>query len=162
MEIKHLVFVYGTLRKNEQNHYLLKDATCIAEQAWTSGVMYATGYYYPVLTNQQEGMVYGELYEVNEKQLSRLDELEGYKGKGNNNLYNRVKQTIYTDKGEYEAYVYVMDRRDPEFFQERIESADWKVYQLLNEPSFYTLPTEAVWITKGLRTQMSTITLKKW
>jgi gamma-glutamylcyclotransferase (GGCT)/AIG2-like uncharacterized protein YtfP len=136
METKHLVFVYGTLRKNEHNHYLLKEATCITEQAWTRGVMYATICYYPVLTNLQERTVYGELYEVNETQLDRLDQLEGYKENGNNNLYNRVKQTIHTDKGEYEAYVYVMDRRDPQFFQERIESADWKVYQLIKKPNF--------------------------
>lgn len=136
METKQLVFVYGTLRKNEHNHYLLKEATCIAEQAWTNGVMYATIYYYPVLTNQQEGTVYGELYGVNEEQLSSLDALEGYTEKGNNNLYNRVKQRVYTDKGEYEAYVYVMDRRDPQYFQERIENADGKLHQLLKKPDF--------------------------
>ncbi len=107
-----LVFVYGTLRKNERNHYLLKDANCIAEQAWTAGCLYDTNYGYPIHQTNSESRVYGEIYEVNHNQLAGLDELEGYRGEGESNYYERITQMAYTDNGEHEAFVYVMNKED--------------------------------------------------
>jgi gamma-glutamylcyclotransferase (GGCT)/AIG2-like uncharacterized protein YtfP len=72
------VFVYGTLRKGEANAQLLKGATCIAEQCWTDGDLYDTGYGYPAMKQTPNSRLFGELYTVTEEDLKRLDQLEGY------------------------------------------------------------------------------------
>ncbi|MGY3717791.1 gamma-glutamylcyclotransferase [Sutcliffiella cohnii] len=135
MESTHIVFVYGTLRKNERNHRLLEGSRLIAEQAWTTGVMYDTGLHYPALQKSSTGRVYGELYEVNDHTLSSLDRLEGYQAHRSDNLYDRVSQSINTDKGTYEAYVYIMVNNN--MLQRKIHGGDWKVYQLEKKPKFY-------------------------
>ncbi len=137
MESKHLVFVYGTLRNNERNHHLMKEATCIAEQAWTNGIVFDTKFGYPVLKVNDEAMVYGEIYDVSGSQLKRLDELEGYVGEGENNYYDRIIQTIHTDKGDYAAYVYVMNNAQSEMDLTHVEKGDWKVFNLLKKQSYY-------------------------
>ncbi|NSL51859.1 gamma-glutamylcyclotransferase [Calidifontibacillus erzurumensis] len=124
------VFVYGTLRKNESNASLLKNAFCLAEQAWTEGVLFDTGFGYPAMTQSSTGYVFGELYKVTESELQSLDHLEGYSPGSTNNLYDRVKQTVYTDQGETMAYVYVAGRKD--LLVKKISSGDWKEYRLIN------------------------------
>ncbi|GGA90315.1 gamma-glutamylcyclotransferase [Ornithinibacillus halotolerans] len=125
------VFVYGTLRRGERNDYLLKDAKCLAEQAWTNGVLFDTGMSYPALAPSNSSIVYGELYEVSDTDLARLDELEGYQEGGVNNLYNRLEQIIYTDKGKYRAYVYVAHLDS--LLKKKISNGDWKEYNLLKQ-----------------------------
>ncbi|KAB2338039.1 gamma-glutamylcyclotransferase [Cytobacillus depressus] len=127
MSRKHIVFVYGTLRRNERNHHLLDEATIIAEQAWTTGSLFDTGNGYPAMLQNKEGRVYGELYKINDKQMGDLDHLEGYFGKGQDNLYERITQKIFTDQGEYEANVYVMDIVEKNNI--KIRRGDWKVYR---------------------------------
>lgn len=131
MKNKHKVFVYGTLRKNERNHHLIQNAKLLAEQAWTKGTLFDTGYYYPAIKRSNENVVYGELFEVNDSDLARLDLLEGYNPNESNNLYTRVTQKIYTDNGSTLAYVYVME--DETMLQKQIVSGDWKVHQLLKD-----------------------------
>ncbi|WP_338472553.1 gamma-glutamylcyclotransferase [Niallia sp. XMNu-256] len=125
------VFVYGTLRKGESNAYLLKNAICIAEQAWTNGEMYDTGNGYPAIKPSLTLRVYGELYLVTESELERLDQLEGYTSGSTNNLYERIEQTVYTDRGEKEAFVYV--EGNASICKEEIHRGDWKEYRLLNK-----------------------------
>ncbi|WP_081728092.1 gamma-glutamylcyclotransferase [Alkalihalobacillus hemicellulosilyticus] len=38
-----LVFVYGTLRSGEGNHYFLNSSRCVADHAWVYGELYDTG-----------------------------------------------------------------------------------------------------------------------
>jgi gamma-glutamylcyclotransferase (GGCT)/AIG2-like uncharacterized protein YtfP/cation transport regulator ChaC len=122
-----LVFVYGTLRKHQRNHFLLKDAPLISEQSWTYGEMFDTGLGYPMVKTSTNKKVYGEVYEINESQLSKLDHLEDYEPGRDNNLYERVTRTIYTDKGELQAFLYVSENP----CEIGIPSGDWKIYQLL-------------------------------
>lgn len=129
LENLYKVFVYGTLRKHERNHNLLKDSKCIALQSWTYGSLYDTGLNYPAMVQQHSKRVYGELYEVNKEQLYRLDELEGYNGPGQINLYERITQTIFTDTGSEEAFLYVQTNVKK---QVEILFGDWKCYQYLN------------------------------
>lgn len=124
---KHHVFVYGTLRKHERNHHLLKHASLIAEQAWTNGELFDTGFGYPMLKPSKDHKVYGELYEVDHNQLEKLDELEDFQVGRNDNLYDRVIQTIYTDTGEIQAFVYVSVKA----CKTPIPSGDWKIHQFL-------------------------------
>jgi gamma-glutamylcyclotransferase (GGCT)/AIG2-like uncharacterized protein YtfP/cation transport regulator ChaC len=128
----HYVFVYGTLRRYERNHYLLKGAELVAEQAWTNGKLYDTGFGYPALRETRTGLVYGELYLVSEKVLRRLDELEGYSVDSKDNLYNRKKQVISYDTGSNEAYIYTIAEHNQQMLKTPINSGDWKEYQLLN------------------------------
>ncbi|MBM7620031.1 gamma-glutamylcyclotransferase (GGCT)/AIG2-like uncharacterized protein YtfP [Bacillus tianshenii] len=122
------VFVYGTLRKGERNAGLLRDAKCVAEQSWTEGRLYDTRFGYPAVKPGGGGYVYGELYEIREVNLDRLDRLEGYMEGGVDNLFERVEQTIYTDKGTVSALVYVGGRS--EMFKQHISGGDWKEYTL--------------------------------
>lgn len=130
MQIK--VFVYGTLRRDEDNHRLLLNAEIISTQCWTNGRMYDTGLGYPAMVQDPTGRVYGELYQVTKEQLAALDELEGYTGQGGNNEYDRVRQTVYTEQGEETAYMYVYPQKNMELKHE-IASGDWKHYRQLTD-----------------------------
>ncbi|MEH7085970.1 gamma-glutamylcyclotransferase family protein [Neobacillus drentensis] len=124
------VFVYGTLRKNESNHYLMKGATLIAGQAWANGRLFDTGVGYPALKESMCDKVYGELYLVSEEQLLRLDELEGYRPNRSNNLYNRKNQVVFYENDKIEAYLYFIAEHHGSMLKNHIESGDWKVYRI--------------------------------
>lgn len=132
----HKVFVYGTLRKNERNSRLLENAKCLAYQAWINGVLYDTGNNYPAVVLDDNHRVYGELYELTDIQLSMLDELEGYFGEGCHNHYDRVVQTVYTDFGQVEAYVYVYSDNLVKNLKV-IEFGDWKCHLYLDQEELY-------------------------
>ena len=123
----HYVFVYGTLRKHEGNHYLMKDAKFVAEQAWTNGLLYDTGLGYPAVKESKMGKVYGELYLVTDAQLQKLDVLEGYNPEGNNNLYNRKLQTIFHDTGSTEAFLYTIAKQNESMLKKHLSTGDWKL-----------------------------------
>jgi len=140
----NLVFVYGTLRRHEANAHLLDKALRIAEQAWVYGTLYDTGDGYPALVPAEPGAdkcskVYGELYRVTKRQLDILDELEGYEAGGNDNLYERVVETVYTDGGAYEAYTYVFPSERAHGLQP-IAWGDWKCHLRLPQPSIVSNP----------------------
>lgn len=126
------VFVYGTLRQGEPNAHLLKRATCIAEQCWTDGFLYDTGYGYPAMQPTPSSRIYGELYSVTEEALGRLDQLEGYREGRKNNLYERIVQTVYTDKGSFHSYMYIASKEN--LLKKKIPNGDWKEHNLLLKP----------------------------
>jgi gamma-glutamylcyclotransferase (GGCT)/AIG2-like uncharacterized protein YtfP len=89
---RYPVFVYGTLRKNMWNHYIIEGMYDKGEKAITRGVMYHNGSY-PYLFEGNE-VAKGEVYFIKkmfyERAMMRLDGLEGYHGEGNpRNHYNR-------------------------------------------------------------------------
>lgn len=129
----HLVFVYGTLRKHERNHHLLRDAVCIARQSWTVGRLIDSEFGYPYLVSSANGRVYGELYEVNHQQLIGLDHLEGYHGPGQDNYYERMEQVVYTDRGSVLAFVYTLPFEKLKQKPKQIKSGDWRVERLVNQ-----------------------------
>ncbi len=90
-------------------------------------MLYDTGRGYPALIESDEGKVYGELYEVNEQLLERIDILEGFREGRDKNLYDRIVQTIESKNGNYEAITYVM--REPEERFIEIEDGDWVSYR---------------------------------
>nr|WP_263327450.1 gamma-glutamylcyclotransferase family protein [Neobacillus sp. Marseille-Q6967] len=129
----HYVFVYGTLRKHEPNHFLLKDAALVAEQAWTDGSLYDTGLGYPAVKESETDIVYGELYLVNEEQLQSLDELEDFHEGGPDNLYDRKKQIIYYDKGQTEGFIYLITNQNENLLKKKINLGDWKEPRIHNQ-----------------------------
>jgi gamma-glutamylcyclotransferase (GGCT)/AIG2-like uncharacterized protein YtfP len=128
------VFVYGTLRKNERYHTLLKSAKLKCSQGWTFGKLYDTGLGYPAMHKDDSKKVYGEIYSVSAELLKVLDQLEGYHGSGQHNEYTRTKQTVFTDQGQVEAYVYLYNQKlHP---RQEIELGDWKCHQHLSNKEF--------------------------
>ncbi|MGG0233286.1 gamma-glutamylcyclotransferase family protein [Bacillus tropicus] len=123
----HYVFVYGTLRKEQTNAYYMQGAICIADKAWTYGKLFDTNEGYPAMTYSSEEKVYGEVYEVNDEILHKLDELEEYTGNAETDLYDRITQTVYAPDREIEAYVYIA--QDKKMILKVIDSGDWVEYQ---------------------------------
>ena len=83
-----LVFVYGTLKKGYGNHHLLKNAEFVGD-ATVKGTLYVEGL--PMYRSEGDGVVHGELYQVDNVTLGALDMLEGYrKSTPQYSLYNRV------------------------------------------------------------------------
>jgi gamma-glutamylcyclotransferase (GGCT)/AIG2-like uncharacterized protein YtfP len=127
---KQLVFVYGTLRKNEKNHHLLRNALRIAAECWTEGELYDSNLGYPFLVSSSSGRVYGELYQVDDIQLEALDQLEGYTSSAETNYYDRIEQLVKTNLGSFRAWVYVLPNGKLLRNMKRIECGDWCVFRL--------------------------------
>ncbi|MEA1010584.1 MULTISPECIES: gamma-glutamylcyclotransferase family protein [Bacillus cereus group] len=123
----HHIFVYGTLRNGQTNAHYMQGATCIAEEAWVYGKLFDTNEGYPAMICSNEEKVHGEVYEVNDDVLQKLDELEEYTGNAETDLYDRITQTVYVADREIHAYVYIA--QDKEMLKKIIDSGDWLVYQ---------------------------------
>ncbi|PFO74767.1 branched-chain alpha-keto acid dehydrogenase [Bacillus cereus] len=121
------VFVYGTLRKEQSNAHFMQGAICIADGAWMYCKLFDTNEGYPAMICSNEDKVYGEVYEVNDDVLQKIDELEEYTGNAESDLYDRITKTIYLADREIRAFVYVA--QDKEMLKEFIVSGDWVEYQ---------------------------------
>ncbi|MEC3651080.1 gamma-glutamylcyclotransferase [Bacillus subtilis] len=127
-----LLFVYGTLRKHEKNHHLLAQSACINEQARTKGSLFAAKEGPTVVFNDEdEGYIYGEVYEADELCIHKLDQFfQGYH-----------KQTVFveTDVGIKNALIYFMNKDGFAGFT-KISSGDWKEHQMISKsknPIYY-------------------------
>lgn len=87
------LFVYGTLKKGFNNHHFLQDATYI-EEATIKGTLLNLGWF-PGYIPEGEGEVHGEVYEINDEILKRIDHLEGHP-----DFYTRK------DVGDFSIYYY--------------------------------------------------------
>ncbi|MEH7456599.1 gamma-glutamylcyclotransferase family protein, partial [Bacillus sp. JJ1127] len=96
-----------TLRKQQTNAHYLYGTTCIALEAWTYGKLFDTNEGYPAMILSSDNKVYGEVYEVSDEILKKLDELEEYTGNPEKDLYDRITQTIYFGDRNISAYVYI-------------------------------------------------------
>lgn len=97
------VFVYGTLKQGQPNHKWLTNASNGAATFISTGtttqklpLVIGTRYNIPFLLNKPGtgNLIHGEVYEIDEPMLTRLDVLEGYP-----DFYNREVQDIQTDNG---------------------------------------------------------------
>lgn len=110
-----LVFVYGTLRKNAVNsaddfvgaQYIAADSI--------PGDLYDLGWYPGYKPGDGTNLVQGDIFEVNKKQLLRLDAYEGAP-----DLYYRSRVETY---GGREAFVYVYNGAVNE--KTRLPGGDW-------------------------------------
>lgn len=91
------VFVYGTLRKGFGNHRLLEDSTFV-DNAVIRGEMRHLGGF-PGVHLHGNDQVHGEIYEVTEDVMFRLDRLEGHP-----NFYER--QIVDSSKGPVWVYLF--------------------------------------------------------
>lgn len=107
---KNLVFVYGTLKRGFSNHYLLEKSTFIGEGVTEENmIMYERGI--PFLNDEEKGItqIHGEVYEVTDRTLDKLDLLEGYnKNFPDNSFYKRkIKSIILNNNVKLNCFVYI-------------------------------------------------------
>ena len=107
------LFVYGTLMRGYGNNVLLSEARFLGV-ASVKGSLYGFGVpgFDPV--PKGKGIVFGELYEVEEGPvLERIDALEGHP---HHYIRERVSCTLHTGaKDEAEVYVYPRASKHGEF-----------------------------------------------
>jgi len=120
------VFVYGSLLSGLGNHGLLVESTKLGETkspklfsmvdlGWFPGV---------ILNNDNPIEIKGEVYEVDENTLKRLDRLEGFVATNPKfGMYDRLE--IDTEFGKAYIYVYNNIHKNSRNF---VESGDWKTY----------------------------------
>jgi len=105
MKPKHLVFVYGTLRKGHCNHHLLKEACC--HGVGSSEACYAmylkNGYPY-ITSSEARYQIVGELYSVEYDTLVALDKFEGHP-----RYYERREIPVIVGEKRCTAWIYFRD-----------------------------------------------------
>ena len=105
MEPKHLVFVYGTLRKGHCNHHLLKDSCCYGVgSSEACFAMYLKNGYPYVTSSEYRYPIVGELYSVDDDILAALDKFEGHP-----RHYERREIPVVMGKDRYNAWIYLRD-----------------------------------------------------
>ena len=119
---KHLVFVYGTLRRGGAGAMSIRfpNSQFIAD-AKVSGSLYDLGAYPGVLLNESNSLVIGEVYEVDDEILNKLDEIEA------SSYYSRKQIEISPGPHLITCWIY---EPDPEYYslQTLITSGDWIEY----------------------------------
>lgn len=86
------VAVYGSLRKQMGNHRLMVGieaqylGTTFTTESYT---MYSLGGFPKVQLGRATCPIKVEVYEVDDEGLARLNQLEGYRGEGRDNFYDR-------------------------------------------------------------------------
>lgn len=119
---KHLVFVYGTLRRGGAGAMSIRfpDSEFIAD-AKVSGSLYDLGAYPGLLLNESDSPVVGEVYEVDDELLNGLDDFEA------SSHYRRKRVEISLGDHRKACWTY---EPDPEFYSPRtlITSGDWVEY----------------------------------
>ena len=105
------VFVYGTLMKNQRNHYLLKDCEFIAKGYIENYFMFNISTYPGIQKSKYQSRVYGEVYLINDEVEKQLDILEEV-----NVLYSKEEVQVYLkDKIiKANAYIYILKQYEEE------------------------------------------------
>jgi gamma-glutamylcyclotransferase (GGCT)/AIG2-like uncharacterized protein YtfP len=113
----HLVFVYGTLRGGQGNHYLL-DSSKFVGNAKTKLRYALYGKGVPFLSRTRAvSQVTGEVYSIDDPTLRRLDELEGHP-----DAYMREQaEVVLQDGTELTVWIYFYDTAQGDL----IESGDF-------------------------------------
>jgi len=102
--VSKLVFVYGTLKRGRENHHWLAGQRFITE-ARTRPLyrLYDMGGYPGMIRDENGVAVEGEIWEVDESGLARLDVLEDIEG----GEYERVPLELEGQR--VEGYLYLRD-----------------------------------------------------
>ena len=113
------VAVYGTLKQNQANHFLLNDSPFLGRDLLYSIALYNLGPF-PAAREQPSDGVVVEVYEVDEFSFALLDELEGYNAEApDGGLYTRkLFDTAYG-----QAWLYLFNERPDH--ESRIRSGNW-------------------------------------
>lgn len=123
--IMHKVFVYGTLLSSASNPAKSFAEATIISKGHVIGRLYDLGWYPGYrpearMDLPEPSKVYGELVEVSDGNLEKLDSYEGYPS-----LYDRQKVFVHTEDGLEEAWVYVYNHKDDLTQDQIIPSGSW-------------------------------------
>lgn len=88
----HRVFVYGSLMKGFGNHGLLQDSAFVSPASIKGYSLYSLGAFPAAVRGLGQSTILGEVYEVDDATLARLDRLEGHP-----TFYERQQVTAYVD-----------------------------------------------------------------
>lgn len=109
------IFVYGTLRKDMYNYDLyLKQENSFCQYAYVKGTLCTIqSKKYPALLLEGNSMIVGEIHEVNQDVLKKVDAMEEYFFDGCiDNEYNKIMCDIYDENNnileKLPVYVYNM------------------------------------------------------
>ena len=103
-------FVYGTILKGMHRNESLLDSPCLG-LACTQGDLFDLGDYPGMI--QGDGLVYGEVYEIDDEILAILDQIEGFfPGRAKDSLYLRseITNTMLKDGQKLQAWAYFYNR----------------------------------------------------
>ena len=125
MSSKHFVFVYGTLMSGLRNHSLLDKQQCLSKEAYTKDPAELLLLYdRPYMRYSSSGYpLKGELYEINDETLEKLDQLEDHP-----NWYKRELKKILVLEEEIEAFIYVIVNAPETKFCKRSDDGDFRAY----------------------------------
>jgi gamma-glutamylcyclotransferase (GGCT)/AIG2-like uncharacterized protein YtfP len=119
---KHLVFIYGTLRRGEAGSMSIRfpNSKFIGD-AKVNGSLYDLGAYPGLLLNESNSVVTGEVYEVDDETLKELDDFEG----SSHYLRKQFEVSLGTERRVCWTY-----EPNPEFYSpaKLITSGDWIEY----------------------------------
>jgi gamma-glutamylcyclotransferase (GGCT)/AIG2-like uncharacterized protein YtfP len=77
----HNVFVYGTLKRGQDNHICLGGSTYLGRRRLSGGQLHDRGRYpMALLSGRSDVVIHGELFCVSDAGLRHLDQLESYPG----------------------------------------------------------------------------------
>lgn len=126
----HKVFVYGTLRVDESNNYLLDQSTYFGAACTAPAyTMWLPCHAYPAVFSssifrQGNTRIAGDLYLCDADTLDALDQLEGHP-----HFFRRRKTCVFDDyNNPHIAWMYFLAPRSNQEFT-TISSGDWKAYQ---------------------------------
>ena len=109
-----LLFVYGSLRSGFHGpafQYITPYFKHVADGK-VKGKLYDLGDYPAALPATDDSFIIGELYQANSPDefnwaISQLDDYEGvHPEEGELQLYERAVSTVYTNEGEFPAWIY--------------------------------------------------------
>ena len=109
-----LLFVYGSLRNGFHGpafQYITPYFKHVADGK-VKGKLYDLGDYPAALPATDDSFIIGELYQANSPDefnwaISQLDDYEGvHPEEGEVQLYERAVSTVYTNEGEFPAWIY--------------------------------------------------------
>ena len=119
---KHLVFVYGTLRRGGARAMSVRfpNSKFIADTK-VCGSLYDLGPYPGLILDESNSLIIGEVYEVDDEILNQLDDIEA------SSYYRRKQVEISLNTHIRSCWIY---EPDPDFYSARtlITSGDWIEY----------------------------------
>ncbi|WP_404367000.1 gamma-glutamylcyclotransferase [Marinobacter sp.] len=103
-EGRDLVAVYGTLKRGNSNHGLISDARFLGRDRLKSIRLYDLGPWPGAVAGTSSGIDV-EVYEVNEQQMERMDEIEDYRpGSPESGLF--IRRRFSSRYGDAWVYLY--------------------------------------------------------
>lgn len=100
---KHLIFVYGTLKRGWGNNAIIHDQEFVSEAhtVYRNYQMYTLGGFPGVVKGHN--FINGELFSVDDTAFARCDQLEGHP-----NFYKREEIDVMGKNGEFtRAWIYI-------------------------------------------------------